>query len=236
MEYVEKKETIVTLIKVIHYNLDFRAREFPCDDEVYYPEVNKDGFPVYTIPKKLARMILVHHPDRYRLYRSMSLDISYTEPGTGANRYKKIHPWFYTKQTKQTGIDPENNEAIYGTVFVWFEDPHNHSVRSKKIEITPVKTLEPAEEPPTPELKPETAKESITLVVPPPVPVKVEVSFDSLKVLRDMAKKMIGDEEEKNAYKLMREKIDAKGPIPKKDDLPAAIDFYNNLIERYNAT
>lgn len=129
MEYQQKKETIATLIKVILYNLDFKPREFPCDDEVYYPEVNEDGFPVYTIPKKLARVILVHHPDRFRLYKSKSIDVSFTNPGTGANEYKKIHPWYYTKKKEAAGEDPENKEKLFMDVFVWHEDPKNNSVR-----------------------------------------------------------------------------------------------------------
>ena len=165
MNYQQRTETVIMLVTVIQYNLKVKVREFPYNGEVYYPEENEDGFPVYFVPKELARIMLVHHEDRYRLYKSKSISVSYTEPGTGAAGFKKINPWYYQKKTKQVGFDEENNEARYESYFQWYEDPKNYSVKTEKRFSGPSQTPLPVTDPPKktepvpdPEPKPEEKK------------------------------------------------------------------------------
>lgn len=120
--------------QIINYNTKIRARPIPFGksgkEEVIYPEKNEDGFDVYTGPKDFARLMLTCHPDRFRLYKTATLDAQRIDPGSGATQWIKLYPWFY-KKTMVEVIDPDNDEKKYEPRFEWFEDKTGISVPRK---------------------------------------------------------------------------------------------------------
>lgn len=89
--------------------------------------VDDKGFPVYITSKKHARYICAARPDRYRLYRSVTLDVHVKMPN-GAMKYTKVTPWYYRAETVEVGDIGE--ESSYETRITWFEDPSEKNIVS----------------------------------------------------------------------------------------------------------
>ena len=72
-------------IKMVMYNDEFHPRVFnhPTLKEAYSYRINEDGFAIYEkVHIDIARLVLAHHPDRYRLYEgSDPIDVHHTNPG-----------------------------------------------------------------------------------------------------------------------------------------------------------
>lgn len=132
--------------QIIFYNQAMRARPIPFGEgekqEVIYPEINEDGFSVYTGPKDFARLMITCHPDRFRLWRTKTLDAQRTNVANGATEWIKLYPWDYKKHLVKR-IDPDNDEEILVPRFDWFEDRTGISIPRKdkpKVEEKPATT------------------------------------------------------------------------------------------------
>ena len=98
--------------------------------------IDQNGFPVYLTTKKHAGMLCTVKPEKYKLYRSVSLTVQVTE-ANGAIVWKTVSPWYYEAQNVQVGNDKENDEAIFEKRFVWHEDiGEKHVVSPSKEFIT----------------------------------------------------------------------------------------------------
>lgn len=91
------------------------------DDVIVNFYIDKNGFPVYITNKKHAGMLCTVQPNRYRLYRSVSLTVPVTK-SNGARVWEAISPWHYDAKKVQVGNDKDNDEAIYETRIDWHED------------------------------------------------------------------------------------------------------------------
>jgi hypothetical protein len=91
------------------------------DEQVPF-RLDKCGIPVYVTEKEHARVIIKAKPEHYRLYKSKPLDAQFTTLN-GAIKWGTITPYTVQEQLVQTGVDPDNNEAIYDKRVIWIEDP-----------------------------------------------------------------------------------------------------------------
>jgi hypothetical protein len=91
------------------------------DGTMISPRKDENGFPLYIASKEFIKQLCASRPDRYKLYKSAPINVQ-TRGLRGENAFKTIYPFVCREETYQTGVDPENDEAIYGKRYVWEED------------------------------------------------------------------------------------------------------------------
>lgn len=82
--------------------------------------LDNEKFPVLITCSKHASKMISGNPNRYRLYRSSSIDIKVNKPD-GRSVWETFNSWYYKRTTYQEGLD-ENKEAIVKWRTLWFED------------------------------------------------------------------------------------------------------------------
>lgn len=123
---LQKSIKDITFTKIIFWNTN-NGKLHPkvkmyCDytDCLYDPEIDENGFYIYTLPIDDVRLKLRDKSDRYRLYGmdTIPVDIQKSTP-SGRNIWQKHYPYIYKKVHKV--VDPTAEVHEFEDKFEWIE-------------------------------------------------------------------------------------------------------------------